>query len=207
MNTPPRIGYKRVSTIDQNTDRQLAGLDDQLMMVFEDKASGKDTNRPQLQALLAGKWPKGTTVVVHSFDRLARSLADLQKIVEDLTAKGISVEFIKEGKTFHPPGVTKDAQKAAMDLLMLQMLGAFAQYERALILERQKEGIAKAKAKGVYKGRPKKVSDAQRIAEIIAAATREGAVKAQVAKDFGISRETLYQYLREAKAGAETAPV
>lgn len=193
-----RIGYKRVSSIDQNTERQLDG--EQLMMTFEDKASGKDVNRPQLQALLAGNWPKGTTVVVHSFDRLARSLSDLQRIVEELTGKGISVEFVKEGKTFHPPGVSKDAQKDAMDMLMLQMLGAFAQYERAMILERQREGIAKAKQRGIYKGRSPKISDPAKVAAIVAAATKPGAVKAQVAKDHGISRETLYQYLRAAHA-------
>lgn len=197
---PLRIGYKRVSTTDQSTERQLDGIP--LTMTFEDKASGKDANRPQLQAMLAGKWPAGTTVVVHSFDRLARSLSDLQRIVEELTGNGISVEFVKEGKSFHPPGVSKDPQKDAMDMLMLQMLGAFAQYERALILERQREGIAKAKERGVYKGRPRKVSEADKVARIVAEATAPGAVKAQVAKAHGISRETLYQYIREAAAAA-----
>jgi DNA invertase Pin-like site-specific DNA recombinase len=193
-NVPLRIGYKRVSSTDQNTDRQLDG--EQLTMVFEDKASGKDANRPQLQAMLAGNWPRGTVVVVHSFDRLARSLGDLEGIVKMLTGKGLSVEFIKEGKTFHPPGAAGDAHKTAMDTLMLQLLGAFAQYERAMILERQREGILKAKQRGVYKGRPRKVADDDRMTKIVAEATRPGAVKADVAKAHGISRETLYQYIR-----------
>lgn len=193
--TPLRLGYKRVSTLDQNTDRQLDGVE--VDVVFEDKASGKDTDRPQLQALLAGKWKPGTTVIVHSFDRLARSLSDLEQIVTGLTARQINVEFIKEGKTF------KGGESAdPLDTLMLQMLGAFAQYERALILERQREGIAKAKAKGVYKGRPRKVSEADKVARIVAEASQPGAVKAQVAKAHGISRETLYQYLRAAQKAA-----
>jgi DNA invertase Pin-like site-specific DNA recombinase len=195
--SPLRIGYKRVSTVDQNTERQLDGQ--QLTVVFEDKASGKDTNRPQLQALLAGKWPKGSTVVVHSFDRLARSLADLLRVVEELTAKGINVQFLKENKTFHGAGTVKDSHQSAMDKLMLQMLGAVAEYERAMILERQREGIAKAKARGVYKGRPRKVSEDAKVAQIVAEATKPGAVKAQVAKTHGISRETLYQYLKAAQ--------
>jgi DNA invertase Pin-like site-specific DNA recombinase len=194
---PLRIGYKRVSTVDQNTERQLDGQ--QLTVVFEDKVSGKDTNRPQLQALLAGKWPKGSTVVVHSFDRLARSLSDLLRLVEELTAKGINVEFLKEGKTFHGVGTVQDSHQAAMDKLMLQMLGAVAEYERAMILERQREGIAKAKARGVYKGRPRKVSEDTKVAQIVAEATKPGAVKAQVAKAHDISRETLYQYLKAAQ--------
>lgn len=194
---PPalRIGYKRVSTEDQNTERQLDGMS--FTLVFEDKASGKNTDRPQLQAMLAGDWPKGTTVVVHSFDRLARSMADLERIVADLTGRGINVEFVKEAKTFKG-GQTSDP----LDTLMLQMLGAFAQYERALILERQREGIAKAKARGVYKGRPRKVSDEERMALIVAEASKPGAVKAAVAKAHGISRETLYQYLKAAPIAA-----
>lgn len=190
-----RIGYKRVSTEDQNTERQLDGMS--FTLVFEDKASGKNTDRPQLQAMLAGDWPKGTTVVVHSFDRLARSMADLERIVADLTGRGINVEFVKEAKTFKG-GQTSDP----LDTLMLQMLGAFAQYERALILERQREGIAKAKARGVYKGRPRKVSDEERMALIVAEASKPGAVKAAVAKAHGISRETLYQYLKAAPTAA-----
>lgn len=102
--------------------------------------------------MLAGNWPEGSTVVVHSMDRLARSLSDLLRIVEQLTARGVAVQFVKESKTF------KGSETAdPMDKLMLSMLGAFAEYERTLIRERQREGIAKAKERGVYRGRPRRV--------------------------------------------------
>jgi DNA invertase Pin-like site-specific DNA recombinase len=187
---PIRIGYIRVSTTEQNTDRQLDG--EQLTVVFTDKASGKNADRPQLQAMLAGNWPLGSTVVVHSMDRLARSLSDLLRIVEQLTARGIAVQFVKEGKTF------KGSETAdPMDTLMLSMLGAFAQYERSLIRERQSEGIAKAKERGVYRGRPKKYIDAERITQIVSEATALGANKTRIAAKYGISRDTLYKYLAD----------
>ena len=189
---PIRIGYIRVSTAEQNTDRQLDG--EQLTVTFTDKASGKNADRPQLQAMLAGNWPEGSTVVVHSMDRLARSLSDLLRIVEQLTARGIAVQFIKEGKTF------KGSETAdPMDKLMLSMLGAFAEYERTLIRERQREGIAKAKERGVYRGRPRRVDDAERITQIVAEATAAGANKSRTAVKHGISRDTLYKYLARAE--------
>ncbi len=183
-----RIGYVRVSSADQCTDRQLDG--ENLTVTFTDKASGKNTERPQLQAMLAGNWPEGSTVVVHSMDRLARSLSDLLRIVEQLTARGVAVHFVKEGKIFR--GDSTDA----MDRLMLSMLGAFAEYERTLIRERQREGIAKAKERGVYKGRRHKLTDPAVIAKMVAEATALGAIKKKVAVKYGISRETLYKYLK-----------
>jgi DNA invertase Pin-like site-specific DNA recombinase len=186
-----RIGYIRVSSTDQNTDRQLDGQ--QLTVTFTDKASGKDTNRTQLQALLAGNWPAGSTVVVHSMDRLARSLSDLLKIVENLTERGIAVQFVKEGKTFRGGDSTD-----AMDKLMLSMLGAFAEYERTLIRERQREGIAKAKERGAYKGRKQKITDMAVIRALITEATAAGANKSDLAKKYGVSRETVYKYIKSA---------
>lgn len=186
--TPIRIGYVRVSSTDQNTERQLDG--EQLTVVFTDKASGKNTDRPQLQALLAGNWPQGSTVVVHSMDRLARSLSDLLQLVENFTARGLSVEFVKEGKTFRGGDNTDP-----MDKLMLSMLGAFAEYERTLIRERQREGIAKAKQRGVYRGRQQKITDPGTIAQMVNDATAVGAIKTQVAAKYGVSRETLYKYI------------
>ena len=183
-----RIGYIRVSTADQNTDRQLDG--EQLTVSFTDKASGKNADRPQLQAMLAGNWPQGSTVVIHSMDRLARSLSDLLKIVEQLTSRGIAVQFIKEGKIF------RGDHTDPMDKLMLSMLGAFAEYERTLIRERQREGIAKAKERGVYKGRPKRIDDPIRISLIVAEATAAGANKSRIAAKHGLSRDTLYKYIR-----------
>jgi DNA invertase Pin-like site-specific DNA recombinase len=185
---PIRIGYVRVSSADQNTDRQLDG--EQLTVTFTDKASGKNADRPQLNAMLTANWPQGSVVVVHSMDRLARSLADLLRIVEQLTARGISVHFVKEGKTFKG-----DTTPDPMDKLMLSMLGAFAEYERTLIRERQREGIAKARERGVYRGRKKKLSDADQIAIMVAEAQAAGANKTKVAARYGISRETLYKYI------------
>ena len=193
---PIRIGYVRVSSADQNVDRQLDG--EQLTVTFTDKASGKNTDRPQLQALLAGNWPKGSVVVVHSMDRLARSLSDLLRLVEDLTSRGLTVQFLKEGKTF------KGDSTDAMDKLMLSMLGAFAEYERTLIRERQREGIAKAKERGVYRGRHQKITDDMTIAQMIADANTLGANKAQVASKYGVSRETLYKYIKE-RCGKRTS--
>lgn len=184
-----RIGYIRVSSATQNTDRQLDG--EQLTVTFIDKASGKDANRTQLQALLSGNWPKGSVVVVHSMDRLARSLSDLLHIVEQLTQRGIAVQFIKEGKIFR--GDSTDA----IDKLMLSMLGGFAEYERTLIRERQREGIIKAKQHGVYKGRCKKIKDAGLIAQIVSEARALGANKTRIAAAYGISRETLYNYMQQ----------
>ena len=186
---PIKIGYVRVSTAEQNTDRQLDGL--QLTVTFTDKASGKDADRPQLQAMLAGNWHKGSTVYVHSMDRLARSLTDLLQIVEQLTQRGINVHFVKEAKIFRG-GETSDP----MDKLMLSMLGAVAEYERTLIRERQREGIAKAKLRGVYRGRPRKNTDNERIVHIVAEATALGANKTHIAAKHGISRDTLYKYLK-----------
>ena len=186
---PIRIGYVRVSSADQNTERQLA--DQQLTVTFTDKASGKNADRPQLQAMLAGNWPKGSVVVVHSMDRLARSLTDLLQLVEQLTGRGINVHFVKEAKTFRGGDSTDP-----MDMLMLSMLGAVAEYERTLIRERQREGIAKAKLRGVYRGRPRKNTDNQRIAQIVAEATALGANKTRIAAKHGISRDTLYKYVK-----------
>lgn len=185
-----RIGYIRVSTAEQNTDRQLDG--EQLTVTFVDKASGKNADRPQLQAMLAGNWPEGSTVVVHSMDRLARSLSDLLKIVEFLTFRGIAVQFLKEGKVF------RGDHTDPMDKLMLSMLGAFAEYERTLIRERQREGIAKAKERGVYKGRPKRIDDAERVNQIVSETRAAGANKSRIAVKYGISRDTLYKYIRAA---------
>jgi DNA invertase Pin-like site-specific DNA recombinase len=129
---------------------------------------------------------KGDTVVVHSMDRLARNLDDLRRIVKDLNAKGVVVQFKKEGLTF-------TGDDSAMSKLLLSMLGAVAEFERSLISERQKEGVQIAKAKGAYKGRKQEMS-AERIAEI-QRRVKEGEPKAQIAKSMGISRDTLYRYL------------
>lgn len=178
------VGYVRVSSVGQNDARQLDGMT--LDRTFTDKASGKDTQRPQLQALLEFV-REGDTVMVHSMDRLARSLKDLEAIVTGLTGRGVSVSFVSQGMTF-------TGDDSPMNTLMLQMLGAVSQFERSLILERQREGIAIAKAKGdVYKGR-KPSLDAAGVADL-RAMVAQGMPKAQIAAKLGISRTTLYANL------------
>jgi DNA invertase Pin-like site-specific DNA recombinase len=178
------VGYIRVSTFEQNTDRQLEGI--QLDKVFTDKASGKDTKRPELE-LLIQYVREGDTVVVHSMDRLARNLDDLRQTVQKLTARSIRIQFVKESLTF-------TGEDSPMANLMLSVMGAFAEFERALIRERQREGIALAKQRGVYRGRKRSLSDKE-IAEV-RRRIDAGEKKAKIARDYGISRETLYQYLK-----------
>jgi DNA invertase Pin-like site-specific DNA recombinase len=179
-----RIGYVRVSSFDQNPERQLELV--QVDKVFTDKVSGKDTQRPQLDALL-GFVREGDTVVVHSMDRLARNLDDLRRLVQGLTQRGVRIKFVKEHLTF-------TGEDSPMANLMLSVMGAFAEFERALIRERQREGIALAKQRGAYRGRKKALAP-ERVAELRRRAAA-GEKKAQLAREFGISRETLYQYLR-----------
>lgn len=182
-------GYIRVSTELQNTDRQLDGIE--LDRRYEDRVSGKDINRPELQRLLADADLLGklkATLYVHSMDRLARNLDDLRKIVKELTGKGVVIQFVKEGLTF-------TGEDSPMANLLLSMLGAVAEFERSLILERQREGIAIAKAAGAYKGGKKKLTEEQ--AQEIRQRVAQGDKKAVIARDFGISRETLYQYLNQ----------
>jgi DNA invertase Pin-like site-specific DNA recombinase len=186
--TGQRVGYSRVSSTDQNPERQLEGV--ALDRVFTDKASAKDTDRPQLKALLSFV-REGDTILVHSMDRLARNLEDLRKLVQTQTVRGVRVEFVKEGLTF-------SGEDSPMAHLMLSVMGAFAKFERAILKERQREGIALARKRGAYRGRKRTLSPEQ----ITQLKTRvdDGEKKAEIARDLGISRETLYQYLRQASA-------
>jgi DNA invertase Pin-like site-specific DNA recombinase len=184
MTKGQRVGYVRVSSEGQNTARQLDGVP--VDRTFEDKVSGKSTNRPQLDDMLAFV-REGDEVLVHSMDRLARNLDDLRRLVQALTKKGVKVTFVKEGLTF-------TGEDSGMSLLMLSMMGAFAEFERSLLLERQREGIALAKARGAYKGRKPSLSQDQAVQ--LRARAAAGEKKALLAREFNISRETLYQYLR-----------
>ena len=175
-----RVGYRRVSSVDQSTERQLEGI--QLDKVFTDKASGKDTNRPQLQAALE-YLREGDLLLAHSMDRLARSLDGLRKIVLDLTSRGVHVQFVKENLTF-------TGEDSPMSNLLLSLLGAVAEFERSLIRERQREGIELAKKKGVYKGRKPSLTKVQ-VAEI-RKRVKAGEKKAALAAEYRISRQTLY---------------
>lgn len=184
MASGQRIGYIRVSSTDQNTARQLEGI--QLDRTFTDKASGKSLQRPELERMM-DFCREGDTIVVHSMDRLARNLDDLRSLVRKLTSKGVRVEFIKESMTF-----TGDDNP--MSTLLLSMMGAFAEFERSLILERQREGIALAKARGAYKGR--KPSLTPSMADELRRRVQTGEKKAKLAREYGISRLTVYEYLK-----------
>ena len=178
------VAYVRVSSLDQNEARQvetLAGAG----RVFMDKMSGKNSDRPALAEMLAYV-REGDTVRVASLDRLARNLDDLRRLVETLTAKGVRVEFVKEGLTF-------TGEDSAMSKLLLSVMGAFAEFERSLIRERQAEGIAIAKTNGVYKGRKPSLNAEQveQAREFVTA----GVPKAEVARRLGVSRQTLYSAL------------
>ncbi len=150
-----RIGYVRVSSFDQNPERQLEHAE--VHKVFTDKASGKSTQRPQLEIMLSFV-REGDTVVVHSMDRLARNLDDLRRLVQGLTQRGVRIEFLKENLVFTG------------------------------------EGIALAKQRGAYRGRKKALTEEQ--ATVLRRRVQAGETKAQLAREYGISRETLYQYLR-----------
>lgn len=182
-----RVGYIRVSTVDQNTSRQLDGVP--LDRIFEDKASGKDTKRPKLQEMLEYV-REGDTVMVHSMDRLARNVDDLRRIVTGLTSQGVKVQFMREGLVF-------DGNDNPMSVLLLTMLGAVAEFLRAHNLENQREGIAKAKQAGKYKGRKRALSPDQLAAAQVRVA--QGEPKAAIARDLDISRDTLYQSLKRAQ--------
>jgi DNA invertase Pin-like site-specific DNA recombinase len=138
--------------VDQNTDRQLDGLD--LDKVFTDKASGRDTKRAQLQACLEYLW-EGDVLRVRSMNRLARNMDGLRRMVQELTAKGVQVQFVKEGPVF-------TGDDSPMSNLLLSLLGAVGEFERSLITERQREGIALARKTGVYKSR-KRVLRAEQV--------------------------------------------
>lgn len=182
------IGYARVSTTDQNPDRQHTQLRNAgALRIYTDAITGSTRHRPQLDEALR-YLRDGDTFIITSMDRLARSLTDLSTIVEELTQRGITVKFLKENQTYT---TTNDP----IAQLMLGILGSIAQFERSLIRERQAEGIARAKARGVYKGRAPVLTDTQ-----VTQAKQwvnAGIPKAEVARRLGIGRTTLYKYLQQ----------
>jgi DNA invertase Pin-like site-specific DNA recombinase len=178
-----RIGYTRVSTLDQSTDRQDLGD----IRIFEDKASGKNTDRPALKEMLA-YIREGDEVVVYSIDRLARNLRDLEDIIKEVNGKGASVTFLTERLTF-------SGSDDAMSTLMLQMMGSFAQFERSMIRKRQAEGIAAAKAKGKdspYKGRKQSIDR-----KVVMKMLNAGEGMTAVARALGVSRQSIYRIKNE----------
>lgn len=181
----PHFGYIRVSSTDQNSDRQLEGLD--LEEIFIDKVSAMTRDRPGLQQCLR-HLRKGDTLHVHSIDRLARNLFDLQKIVSDLTEKGVAIHFHKETLIF-------TGQDNAMQKLQLQMMGAFAEFERSLIRERQREGIEAARARGKHLGRHA-ILDEEQKAQILKK-RKSGVTPTALAKEYKVSRATIYNVIKK----------
>ena len=177
------VGYLRVSSLDQKELRQLDGI--KLDKRFVDKASGKDLHRPELEQL-TGYVREGDTVICHSMDRLARNLDDLRKVVLGFTDRGVHVRFEKENLIF-------TGEDSPMSHLLLSVMGAFAQFERDLIRERQREGIALAKLReGAYVGRKPSLNPAQ--AKDLRRRVAAGESKTALAGELGISRMTLYRY-------------
>lgn len=181
------IAYIRVSSTDQNTTRQLADVSIKFDKLFEDKASGGSTKRPALQQLI-DYVREGDVIHVHSIDRLARSLDDLRQLVTGWNDQGITVQFHKEALTFSAGDNTPIAE------LMLNMLGAVAQFERSLILERQAEGVAKARAAGKYKGRP---ANPERNTQIRAMRERGLSIRA-IASELGCNPSTVQRAIKTA---------
>lgn len=179
-----RIGYVRVSTIDQKVDRQLNGI--KLDKVFTDKISGKIIDREQFN-LMMDFIREGDILIVHSMDRLARNLDHLRSIVSTLTKKGVSVQFIKESLTF-------TGEDSPMAHLLLSVMGAISEFEHSLIKERQREGIAIAKTKGAYKGRKRNLNSDQikQLKEWVEMGKR----KTWIAQQLNLERTSIYRYLK-----------
>lgn len=179
------VGYKRVSSFEQNTARQLEGVE--CTRVYEDKVSGGTTNRPQLDELRRYV-RRGDTIVVHSIDRLARNLQDLLSLIDEFTKEGVELRFIKEQLTF--TGEDNPFQK-----LQMQIIGAVSEFERNMIRSRQQEGIERAKAKGIYKGGKKQI-DRDSVLKL----KSEGTGPSQIAKQLGVARSSVYRVLEEDQA-------
>jgi DNA invertase Pin-like site-specific DNA recombinase len=175
------VGYVRVSSQGQNTARQLVGI--QLDKEFVDMVTGSNQDREGLKECMAYV-REGDQLVVDSIDRLARNLQDLQEIVANLIKKGVSVRFIKENLTF-------TGKEDALANLMLQMMGAFAEFERTMIRSRQREGIIAAKLAGKHLGRPAKVD--KKFIKVVKEKVESCQSIRSIAKELNVSRATIYK--------------
>ena len=184
--TGQQIGYIRVSSDGQNTARQLEGV--KLDKEFADTMTGSTKNRPQLEECL-NYLRKGDTLHVHSIDRLARNLRDLQEIIEGLVIKNVNVKFHSESLTF-------TGDDSPMATLTLQMMGAFAEFERTITRTRQREGIDAAQKEGKHLGRPKLEKSLIGVATGLKA---EGFSVVEIAKRMDLSRPSVYKLISKAK--------
>lgn len=184
MRTCEIIGYIRINNCGKRGEEQLKGI--KLDKLYTENTTLKCIERPQLESLISYV-SQGDIVVVNSMDRIFRNLHDLRRLALVLIEKGVSIKFIKEKLTF-------SAEDSPMTNLVLSIIGSLADFERALIRERQINGIAIAKKQGLYKGRKPSLTEAQ-IKEIMQRA-KTGEAKTKIARDFGICRDTLYKYLK-----------
>lgn len=180
-----KVGYIRVSSLDQNPERQLEGIE--IDHVFTERLSGKNRERPKLEEMM--RFIRiSDKVYVHSMDRLARNLEDLLNLVKEILKKGCSIFFVKEKLEFNSD------ESNPMGKLMLSVFGAIAEFERALIRDRQREGIEIAKKKGKYKGRPNSLTEEQ-VKEIRSLYPKIH--KAELARRFNLHPKTITKYLNE----------
>lgn len=184
--TGQNIGYIRVSSEGQNTARQLEGVT--LDKTYSEKVSGSTKARPKLEECLS-YLRKGDTLHVHSIDRLARNLFDLQEIVDGLVIKGVTVKFYHENLTF-------SGDDSPMATLTLQLMGAFAEFERRMTSTRQKEGINAAKKLGKHLGRPRLEKS---LVEAAMAFKEEGLSICEIGRRMELSRPSIYKLLSKAK--------
>ncbi len=181
-----QVGYIRVSAVDQNTARQDEAFGKEgITKIFTDKITGASIDRPELNKLRSFV-REGDTVVVLSMDRLARNLVEFRNLVEEFVEKGVAVRFIRENLTF-------TGNDSPMSMLTLSLMGAFAEFERAFIRERQREGIVLAKARGAFKGGVRKLSKEDQ--EYLYDAVDRGVPKTEIARRLKIGRVTVYAYL------------
>lgn len=188
------IGYARVSSMDQNDDRQIAALKEAgCEQIFSDKVSGANAERKELDALKSYA-RKGDTVVVMSFDRLARNLIDMHSLVKEFTDKGVTLKFLKEGQSF-------SGNDSPMAKFILNLMTSFAELERSMIRERQREGIVLAKARGAFKGGKLRLTEQQQ--KYLYDAVDIGVPKTVIAKKLGVSQVTVYAYVNLRKKQKE----
>ena len=185
MSNGAKLGYVRVSTVEQNEARQVEALEKHgIDKWFIEKVSGKNMNRPKLRELLDYA-REGDTVLIHDLSRISRNLADLLMLLEDFERRGISLVSLHENIDTCTP----------MGKLTLSIIGSINEFERANLLERQREGIAIAKRAGKYKGR--KPAEVEDIAAVYHDWVTRHKSKAQLARENGVSRPTLDRLLRE----------